>query len=329
MPAVFLAVVALLLSGTTAFAGCDYGETKIKFSHVVADSGHPKGDSARRLAERVNKEMQGRFCMEVFPNSTLYNDNKVLEAMLLGDVQLAAPSLSKFEKYTLKFRVFDLPFLFDDAEAVYRFQDSRQGQKLGQSIESKGLLMIGYWPNGMKQISAKRPLIEPSDARGLKFRVMTSEVLVAQMKALGASPQKLAFKEVYGALQTGVVDGQENTYSNIYSKKFFEVQDGITESNHGILTYGLVTSAEFWNGLKRADRNQLARIIKEVTAESRANAAKSNQKAKRNILVAGGTIRELSPAERRAWVSVMRPVWDQFSSDIGADVISAALKANK
>ncbi len=323
-----MSVAALVASTSMAYASCDSGEQVIKFSHVVADTGHPKGDAANAFADAVNSQMQGRFCVEVYPNSTLYDDNKVLEAMLLGDVHLAAPSLSKFEKYTKKFRIFDLPFLFNDADAVYRFQDSADGAKLAKSIESKGLLMLSYWPNGMKQISANRPLVKPSDAAGLKFRIMTSDVLEAQFKALDASPQKLSFKEVYGGLQTGVVDGQENTYSNIYSKKFFEVQDGVTESNHGILTYGVVTSAEFWNGLADADRNELAAILAATTQDARGKAAAKNAAAKQNIIDAGGSIRILTDAERGLWANAMQPVWDQFAGDIGAETIAAAKKAN-
>ena len=324
-----LAVSAMVLASNVAYAKCDRGETVIKFSHVVAATGHPKGDAANDFAARVNKDMNGRVCVEVYPSSTLYDDNKVLEAMLLGDVQMAAPSLSKMEKYTKKFRIFDFPFLFNDAEAVYRFQDSAAGAKLARSVEDKGLLMLNYWPNGMKQISASRDLNKPADASGLKFRIMTSDVLKKQYETLGASPQKLAFKEVYGALQTGVVDGQENTYSNIYTKKFFEVQSAVTETNHGILTYGVVTSAEFWQSLNAKDRTQLEKILAETTADARAKAASKNMAARESIKAAGGKIITLNDKQRAAWVKAMKPVWNSFRADVGQDVIDAALASNK
>ncbi len=326
----FLCVITWLFLATyPAHAKCEKGETRIKFSHVVAKTGHPKGDAANAFAHRVNKEMNGRICVEVYPSSTLYDDNKVLEAMLLGDVQMAAPSLSKMEKYTKKFRIFDFPFLFDNAQAVYRFQDSQNGEVLARSIEDRGLLMLSYWPNGMKQISADRDLRLPADAANLKFRIMSSEVLKRQYQALDASPQKLAFKEVYGALQTGVVDGQENTYSNIFTKKFFEVQSAITETNHGILTYGVVTSSDFWNGLKPQTRQQLEKILSEVTHEARTKAATTNRQAKSNIKKAGGKIIELTQNQRDAWVAAMQPVWNTFRHDVGEDVIQAALRANQ
>ncbi len=323
------AAVALAVTTGTAFASCEPGEIVIKFSHVTNTDKHPKGIAASLLEKRVNEEMNGKACMEVFPNSQLYNDDTVLEAMLAGDVQLAAPSLSKFEKFTKKFRLFDLPFLFNDINAVDSFQNSDDGEKLKGSMKRRGLLGLAFWHNGMKQISANKPLIVPSDANGLKFRVQASDVLVAQMAALGANPQKMAFSEVYGALQTGVVDGQENTWSNIYGKKFFEVQDGTTESNHGIIDYLVVTSTKWWDGLPGDVRDQLKTILDEVTAARNAESTKVNEEAKAAIIAAGGVVRQLTNDQRAQWVQAMKPVWAQFEGDIGNDLIEAAQSHNK
>ena len=321
--------VAFSLMGTgAAIAACDPGEIVMKFSHVTNADKHPKGIAANLLAERVNNEMNGKACMEVYPNTSLYDDDKVLEAMLLGDVQFAAPSLSKFEKFTKKFRIFDLPFLFEDIAAVDRFQKSEVGQAMLDSMQKRGLQGLAYWHNGMKQFSANKPLITPEDAKGLKFRVQQSDVLVAQMEALGANPQKMAFAEVYGALQTGVVDGQENTWSNIYGQKFFEVQDGTTETNHGIIDYLVVTSSEWWNGLDDDVRTQLKTIIDEVTAERNAAVNQVDEDAKAAIIEAGGEIRTLTPEQRQAWVDAMKPVWAKFEGEIGTDLIEAAQASN-
>jgi len=277
----FLLNTALLLtlacSANSALAACDAGEIVIKFSHVTNTDKHPKGIAATLLEQRVNDEMNGKACIEVFPNSTLYNDNQVLEAMLQGDVQMAAPSLSKFEQFTKQFRIFDLPFMFKNINAVDEFQNSETGQAMKQSMTKRGLLGLAFWHNGMKQMSANVPLNVPSDANGLKFRVQNSDVLKAQMAAMGASPQPMAFSEVYGALQTGVVDGQENTWSNIYGKKFFEVQDGVTVTDHGIIDYLLVTSTDFWDGLPADVRDQLATIVDEVTAARNSESSRGHQ----------------------------------------------------
>ena len=320
--------LAMSVSATAVSAACDDGEIVVKFSHVTNTDKHPKGIAASLLEKRVNEEMDGTMCMEVFPNSTLYNDNKVLEAVLQGDVQLAAPSLSKFEKFTKQFRLFDLPFMFKDINAVDAFQASENGQALLDSMQRRGLQGLAYWHNGMKQMSANVPLVEPSDAEGLKFRVQSSDVLVAQMEAIGGSPQKMAFSEVYGALQQGVVDGQENTWSNIYGKKFFEVQDGITETNHGIIDYLVVTNIDWLNGLDEDVREQFLTILDEVTTTRNSESAKVNQEAKQAIIDAGGEVRQLTPEQRAKWVETMKPVWEQFKDDVGQENIDAAQKIN-
>lgn len=320
--------LALSMTAGAAMAACDAGEMVIKFSHVTNTDKHPKGIAASLLQARVNEEMNGTACMEVFPNSTLYNDDKVLEAMLQGDVQLAAPSLSKFEKFTKQFRLFDLPFMFKDIDAVDGFQASDAGQAMKDSMQRRGLQGLAFWHNGMKQMSANKPLILPSDANGLKFRVQSSDVLVAQMEAIGGSPQKMAFSEVYGALQQGVVDGQENTWSNIYGRKFFEVQDGVTETNHGIIDYLVVTSVDWLDSLDPAVRDQFLTILSEVTTTRNSEAFAVNESAKQAIVDAGGTIRQLDATQRAAWVDAMKPVWDKFAGDVGQDMIEAAQQFN-
>ena len=324
------AAVALTMtvSANAVQAACDDGEIVIKFSHVTNTDKHPKGIAASLLEQRVNDEMNGKACIEVFPNSTLYNDNQVLEAMLQGDVQLAAPSLSKFEQFTKQVRVFDVPFMFKNIDAVDEFQNSDTGQAMKQSMTKRGLLGLAFWHNGMKQMSANVPLNTPSDANGLKFRVQNSDVLKAQMAAMGASPQPMAFSEVYGALQTGVVDGQENTWSNIYGKKFFEVQDGVTETDHGIIDYLLVTSTDFMDSLPADVRDQLTTIINEVTAARNAESTSVNATNKQAILDAGGVVRTLNAAQREEWVSTMKPVWAQFVGDVGQENIDAAQAIN-
>ncbi|WP_298496707.1 DctP family TRAP transporter solute-binding subunit [uncultured Maritimibacter sp.] len=323
-----MATVLTATAATGALAACDDGEMVIKFSHVTNTDKHPKGIAANLLMERVNAEMDGTACMEVYPNSTLYNDDQVLEAMLQGDVQLAAPSLSKFETFTKVFRIYDLPFMFKNMAAVDAFQTSEAGMAMMDSMQRRGLQGLAFWHNGLKQFSANKPLELPEDAAGLKFRVQPSDVLVAQMEALKASPQPMAFSEVYGALQTGVVDGQENTWSNIYGQKFFEVQDGTTETNHGVLDYLVVASVDWLDSLDEATREQFLTILNEVTAERNAAIDAVDMENRQAILDAGGVIRELTDEQRQAWVDAMKPVWEQFEGDVGADNIAAAQEIN-
>lgn len=306
---------------------------KIKFSHVVAES-TPKGIGANLLKQQVEERLAGKVVVEVYPNSQLYDDNKVMEALLLEDVQLAAPSLAKFGKYTKKLQVFDLPFLFDDIHAVDRFQNGPMGKKLLSSMEEHGYLGLGYWHNGMKQLSANQPLRQPINAKGLKFRIQQSDVLQAQFEALGAHPEKLAFAEVYNALQTGVVDGAENPWSNIYSKKFHEVQKYFSETNHGVLDYLLVTNAKFWKGLPEDIRTELEEIIAEVSAEVNKQALDLSENYRKRVIDFGKetgktTVLTLTKEELSQWREAMQPVWKKFEEEIGKEVIDAALMANQ
>jgi C4-dicarboxylate-binding protein DctP len=323
------AVIAATAFSVSAFAECDKGERVAKFSFVTAATGHPKGEAATAIAKRINTEMNGKMCMQLFPSSQLFDDNKVMEALLLGDVQIAAPSLSKFEAYTKKYRIFDFPFLFPNMEAVDKFTNGPKGQELLGAIEDKGYVGLSYIYNGLKHFSANKPLLKPTDAQGLKFRVQTSDVAVAMIEAIGGNAQKLAFKEVYGALQTGVVDGQENTWSNIYTKKFFEVQNGVTETNHQLLTYLAVTSKDWLSSLPADVRDQFTTIFKEETAAANARATKINEENKQKIIAAGGEVRALTADQRKAWISVMRPVWDKFAADVGQETLDAAISASK
>lgn len=327
--ALLAAAGMVALSTAPALAACDDGETLVKFAHVTNADNHPKGIAAALFAERVNTEMDGKVCVEVYPNSTLYDDDQVLEAMLAGNVQMAAPSLSKFETFTKKLRLYDLPFVFSDIHAVDRYQNSEDGQALLDSMQRKGLQGLAYWHSGMKQLSASKPLLVPEDAKGLKFRIQPSDVLEAQFLAIGANPQKMAFSEVYGALQTGVVDGQENTWSNTYGQKYFEVQDGVTETNHGVLDYMVVVSTDWWEGLDGDVRDQLKTIMDEVTTERNAAVTEVEAQSRQAIIDAGSEVRELTPEQRELWVEAMKPVWEQFSGDIGMDVIEAAVTYNE
>ena len=301
----------------------------IKYSHVVADI-TPKGKAALKFKELAEKALPGKVEVQVFPNSQLFGDGKELEALLLGDVQIIAPSLAKFGKYTKQLQIFDLPFLFDDIQAVDRFQASPEGQGMLSSMSKKGIMGFGYLHNGMKQLSANTKLSMPADAKGLKFRIQASDVLEAQFKAVGGNPQKLAFAEVYQALQTGVVDGTENPWSNIYSKKFHEVQKYIMDSNHGVLDYMVIANAGWWNKLSPEVRKGLNEAMQESIKFGN-KVAFDEDVAFRNKVIAENKAKVLPMSKEHlaAWRTAMQPVWKKFEGEIGADLIQAAQKANK
>ena len=321
----FAAVVAAFSIGVAHAA-----PMVIKFSHVVAEA-TPKGQAALKFKELAEKALPGKVEVQVFPSSQLFGDAKEMEAVLLGDVQFIAPSLSKFARWTKKLQVFDLPFLFDDIAAVDRFQHSAKGKELLDSMLSKNIKGMAYWHNGMKQLSTNRDQLKrPEDVKGLKFRIQSSDVLEAQFRALDANPQKMKFSEVYQALQTGVVDGQENTWSNIYSQKFYEVQKTIAQTNHGVIDYMVITNAKWWNGLPADIRAGLQKAMDEATAYGNGKANEFNERDRQRIVEAGkARIQVLSKDDVAAWRKAMAPVWKKFEGDIGKDLIEAAQQANK
>src|SRR5690242_9539472 len=261
----------------------------IKFSHVVATD-TPKGKAAEKFKELAEKYTNGKVKVEVYPNSTLYKDKEELEALQLGAVQMLAPSNSKFGPIGIKdFEVFDLPFLLPNIEALRKVTDGPIGQKMLKLLDSKGMVGLAYWDNGFKEMSANKPLHMPEDYKGQKFRIQSSKVLEAQFRLLGAIPQVMAFSEVYQALQTGVVDGQENTPSNIYTQKFYEVQKYTALTNHGYIGYVVVVNKKFWEGLPADVRGQLEKAMNEATVYSNKISESENAEALDDIKKSGKT----------------------------------------
>jgi C4-dicarboxylate-binding protein DctP len=310
--------------GTEPTAGEPY---VIKFPHVVAPA-TPKGQMAQRFKELAEQRFPGRVRVEVYPSAQLMEDTESIEALAFGEIQMIAVSLSLFDRLTPRFQVFDLPFLFPNLGAVERFQASPAGRELLTALVDDGILGLAFWHNGMKQFSGPRPLVEPADARGLTFRVMESDILQAEIEAIGGSPQKMAFGEVYQALQTGTVDAQENTWSNMYSSKFYEVQPYMTESNHGYIGYYVAVNSEHWQSLPADLRAGLEATLAEVTTWGNARSEEINREDRRRVVESGrSAVTVLTPEQLAVWQAAMRPVWDEFRDPIGADLIEAAQAA--
>ncbi len=296
----------------------------IKFSHVVAPD-TPKGRAADKFKELAEAKTKGKVKVEVYPNSQLYKDREELEALQLGSVQMLAPSLSKFGPMGAReFEVFDLPYIFPDSNVLHRVMDGEPGKKLFAKLDTKGLTGLAFWDNGFKQMSSNRPMHNVADFKGLKMRIQSSKVLDAQMKALGAVPQVMAFSEVYSALQQGVVDGTENPVSNFYTQKMNEVQKHMTISNHGYLGFAVVVNKKFWEELPADVRKALTEAMKEATEFERDIAQKENDEALEKVRAAKTTeIYVLTPAEKEAWRKTLLPVHTEFEGVIGKDLIQS------
>jgi C4-dicarboxylate-binding protein DctP len=300
----------------------------IKFSHVVA-SDTPKGKAAERFAELAKEKTGGRVEVTVYPNSTLYKDKEELEALQLGAVQMLAPSLAKFGPLGVKeFEVFDLPYLFDDYDQLHKVTLGPVGKGLLDKLADKGVLGLAYWDNGFKVMSANKPLREPKDFRGLKMRIQSSKVLDAQMRALGAIPQVMAFSEVYQALQTGVVDGTENPPSNLYTQKMYEVQKYVTLSDHGYLGYAVIVNKPFWEGLPPDIRAALEEAMADATLYANEIAKQENEEALAKVKESGKSeLITLTPEQKAAWKKQLVGVHRKMANRIGKDLIQSIYDA--
>lgn len=302
----------------------------IKFSHVVAPN-TPKGLAAEKFKELAEKYTDGKVKVEVYPNSQLYKDKEELEALQLGAVQMLAPSNSKFGPIGIReFEVFDLPYILPDLPTLRKVTDGPLGARLLKLLDAKGMTGLAYWDNGFKQMTANKKLIAPADYKGLKFRIQSSKVLEAQFRSLGAIPQVMAFSEVYQALQTGVVDGQENTASNIYTQKMHEVQKYTTLTNHGYIGYVVVANKKFWDGLPADVRPQLEKAMKEATAYGNGQSAKENDEALAEIKKTGKSeFITLTPEQDAAMRKAMEPVYNDVAGRVGKPLIEEFLRETK
>ncbi len=321
--ALWLGIAALSLNG----AALADAPLSIKFSHVVAND-TPKGKAAEFFKKRAEELTGGKVKVEVYANSTLYKDKEEMEALQLGAVQMLAPSLAKFGPLGVKeFEVFDLPYIFDNYDELHKVTQGPAGRKLLDKLEAKGIRGLAYWDNGFKSFSANKPLKSPADFKGLKMRIQSSKVLEAQMRALGALPQTMAFSEVYQALQTGVVDGTENPISNLYTQKMHEVQKHLSLTNHGYLGYAVIVNKQFWDGLDPALRGQLEQAMKDATEHANKIAKEENEQSLDSVKKSGKTeVYTPTAEERNALKKALVGVHREMESRIGKDLIEMIYK---
>ncbi|MFC3529425.1 TRAP transporter substrate-binding protein [Paracoccus mangrovi] len=319
---------AAIIAITSALPALAQDVITIKFSHVVAPD-TPKGKGAAKFKELAEQYTEGKVKVEIYPNSQLYKDKEELEALQLGAVQMLAPSLAKFGPLGVQqFELFDLPMLFKDRTELRKVTEGELGKKLLGMLQEKGITGLAYWDNGFKIMSANSPVVHPDDFLGLKMRIQSSKILEAQMEALGAVPQVMAFSEVYQALQTGVVDGTENPPSNMYTQKMNEVQKHATISRHGYLGYAVIVNKQFWDGLPDDVRANLEKAMAESTEYANGIAEEENDKSLQAMKDAGTTeFHEMTEEERAEWLEVLKPVHEEMADRIGADLIQEAYQA--
>ncbi|TWT06741.1 DctP family TRAP transporter solute-binding subunit [Planococcus sp. CPCC 101016] len=303
-------------------------EMTIKFSHVVAEN-TPKHQGALAMKEYIETESDGAIEVEIYPNSSLFGDQDEYQNLVANNVQFIAPDLTKFVGNNPQFNVPALPFMFDNDEEAIAFWDGEKGQEILGSLESDGVLGLSMWPNGGKHITNnERPIDSPDDFQGLKFRTQGGQVLEAIYSAMGAGSESIPFGELYTALDQGVVEGQENTFSNIESKKFDEVQDYMTIMNHTRVDYAVFTNTDFWDSMNDATKEIVQAGLDEGTTVAREEAMSLNEEALKLIRERGLVeIIELTPEQIEEFRTALEPIYDEFEDQIGADVYEAAREA--
>jgi C4-dicarboxylate-binding protein DctP len=328
MKKLLLGTIAAAVVASSAMAA-DY---TLKFSHVVS-ANTPKGKAAVFFEKRLEELSAGKIDVQIYPSSQLYKDNAVLKAIRLNSVQMAAPSFSKFGKIVPQLALFDLPFIFKDIDHLHKVQDGEVGSALKAKVAAKGIIALNFWDNGFKQLSSnKKALLAPEDAKGQKFRIMSSKVLEAQFHSVGANPQMMPFSEVYSGLQQGVIDGQENTISNIYTKKFHEVQKFLSLTDHGYLGYLVVMSKKFWNKLPADLQKNVTQAMNEATVKEREYAQELNDSQLAELKAYAKKtgkleIYNLTSEQKQAWRNAVSKIYPEFYSEkkIGKDLIEKTI----
>ncbi|ASS67082.1 MULTISPECIES: DctP family TRAP transporter solute-binding subunit [unclassified Paenibacillus] len=300
------------------------GRHVIKFSYVVAEN-TPKGLAAQRFADLVEEKSGGKVQVQLFPNGTLFTEPDEQAALARGDVQMIAPAFSNLSTHMPEWSVMDLPFAFRTEEAVEEAFSGEVGSLLFKRLESRGMIGLAFWGNGFKQMtSSGKPLVHPEDFSGMKFRILPGPIVDAQFRALGASTSDIPFNSVYKAYESGGVDGGENTITNIYSKKFYQVQKYMTVSNHAYLGYAVLMNRSFWESLP-AD---VQAIIQEAMRETTGWANESAREMSRKELAEMRSGRlmnivDLQEPERREWMALWEPLYGQAEKLAGRELMDA------
>lgn len=299
----------------------------IRFSHVVAEN-TPKGLAAQKFAQLVEEKTDGMVKVEVIPNGSLYKDEDELDALIHNEVQMIAPSLSKLTGLAPEWGLFDLPFLFQNDQDIQKVLSSELGNKFLRLNEHKGIKGLALWSNGFKQMSSNaNPLRQPEDFTGQRFRIMPSPIIGEQFKAFGAKPVEVPFDQLYTSLQEDKFDGQENTISNIYSRRIYGMQKYMTVSNHGFLGYAVLMNKEFWDSLPEEVQQSLEAAMAETTFWMISESQRVNNQQLRLIEQESSIqIHHLTEQEKIEWYKTLMPVYHKFLQNVNDKAMKEFVK---
>ncbi len=313
-----LALVALL--GTSAFA-----QINAKFAVTLSDKTH-QGQGVARFVELVDKKSQGRIKIKPFYNGSLGNDVQVTSSLQGGTIEFTVPQTSTLTGMVKEFEILDFPFLFSNEQDAEKVLDGATGQKLLDKLPAKGLVGLAYWENGFfNATNSKLPIQKWEDFQGLKFRAVQAKISQETVKALGANPVPLAVPELYTALETRTVDGQGTPSAVTAALKLNEVQKYLSLTRHSYGAFLPLVSKKFWDTLPPADQTILREAAVETRAFQRGVARDQAKSAEVAMASKGLLINDITAAERKRMRDQVKPVWDMFAKDVGADLVAEVM----
>ena len=327
-------VLAMLIVGLVSFvfaaAAFAAPEYTIKVGSIVSDTHADMIAMKKVFIPEVEKGSKGRIKVELYPNASLGGDRELCEAVQLGTIQMALPASSALAGFDKRIQVLDLPYLFTSRKTAFEALDGPLGAKLNEYVLAKGFINLGYQENGMRHITnSKRPIKTPADLKGIKLRTMENPMHIAYFKALGANPSPMSWGELYSALQTKTVDGEENPYAMICDGKFYEVQKYVSETGHVFSVTMLIANKKFIETLP-ADLQKLVRKAgHDYALEQRKTIAGMEKGFKEEAIKHGMIANELSAADKKPFVAATVGVYKQFEKDLGPEIMGIARKVQK
>lgn len=298
---------------------------EIKFGHVVSPN-TAKGKAAEKFGELIEEKTDGQITVDIYPDSQLGSDREILEQMQSGAVEMNAPFTGVLPSFEKQYEIFDLPYLFDEKEEAFEATNGELGDLLGEKILDQGFHVLGFWDGGFKHITNSKHKVEkPEDLQGLKLRTSQSPLLISQFEAVGAGGVSIDFSELYTALQTQTVDGQENPLSNIDSQKLYEVQDYLTLSEHGYMGYVLMMSEDFYQDLPDDLQVAIDEVSEEVSEWQWEQAEQDEEEYMETLEESDIEISELTDEQKQAFKDEMEEVYDEFKEMEGSEELLESL----
>jgi tripartite ATP-independent transporter DctP family solute receptor len=318
---------AALLAATSTYA--QFTERTIKFTNGI-NADHPVGAGVKRMQEVLDAKTGGKLKMNLFWGNAAGGDLQATQALRAGTQEMVCTSTSPLVGIVKELGVFDLPFLFANEKEADAVLDGPAGQYFNKKLEAAGLVNLAYWENGFRNLTnSKRPVAKVEDFDGIKVRVMQNNIFLDTFKTLGTNAVPMSFGEVFTALETKTIDGQENPFVTIDTSKFYEVQKYLSVTRHAYTPFLILYSKKLWDKLSPQEQAALREAAIEGQKVERATIRAQSDTALVSLKAKGMQINEITTAEQRRMFEKVKPVYDKNSANIGPEAINIVFDALK